>query len=169
MLPGICFTNEQKRLNAFSSVQYVEFPSNFSRVIVSPSQPTVEEQDALWVQTDGFNTPIQQFLFSSQYGQWIWPHQWPTGDPRLVLFAGAAADVDLLDGGDAGLPSATTGPFWEISTEFTDKLPIGAGATVPEGADSLQFDAGTPAYPALRGVYFIKRTSGVNARQFLTP
>lgn len=165
LLPGVCFRNEQARLNAFTSVQYVQIPSGFAGVLVTPNQPTVEQQGFLWVQVDSFNNPIQQFTFSSQYAQWVWPHPWPAGDTRMVLFAGDAADVALLDGGDAGAITATTGSFWEINAQFTDKLPIGAGATVPEGQDSIEFDVGTPAYPALRGVYFIQRSQ----RQFYTP
>lgn len=164
LVPGVCFRTEQARLNAYTAMQFVTFPSNFSRVIVSPSQPTVEEQSALWIQSDAFNNAVQQFLFSSQYGQWLWPHIWPANDPRLVLFTGTLGEMVLLDGGDAGAITATTGSFWSVDADFTDKLPIGAG-TVPEGVDALKFDIGTPAYPAVRGAYFIRRT----ARVYLTP
>lgn len=160
LLPGLCFKTEQARLNAFSSVQYVEFPANFSRVIISPNQPTVEEQSALWIQTDAFGNPINQFLFSSQFGGWVWFHMWPANDARMVLFTGDSGDVALLDGGDAGAITATTGAFWRIDSDFTDKLPIGGGATVPEGADANKFSAGS-AYPALRGCYFIRRTARI--------
>lgn len=164
LLPGICFKTEQQRLNAFSSVQYIELPAGFSAVVIASSEPTVEQQSALWVQIDSFNNPVAQFVFSSQYGIWVWPHPWAPLDPRLVLFAGDAGDVPLLDGGNTNAVTDIDGPFWEINTQFTDRLPIGAG-TVPEGVNQITFDIGTPAYPALRGVYFIGRT----ARKFLVP
>lgn len=163
LLPGICFRTEQARLNAFNSVSYVEIPSGFAGVLVQPSTPTVEQQSYLWVQTDSFNNPIRQFLFSSQYGGWVWRHYWDADDPRMVLYTGPLGDIALLDGGDAGAITATTGSFWEISNEFTDRIPVGAG-TLPDGVDQATFYPGT-AYPPLRGVIFIRRSS----RQFHTP
>lgn len=163
ILPGTCFLSEQQRLNAFSSLQYVEIPANLAAVIVGPNEPTVEEQGFLWVRSDAFNNPVQQFLFSSQFALWVWPHPIAASDPRLQLYEGAAGDVWQLDGGDNGVISATTGAFWEIATEWTDKLPIGAG-TVPVNDEALEFDDTAPDYPAVRGVYFVRRT----IRQFIT-
>lgn len=153
-----CFASEQARLNAFSALQYVELDDELFGLIVSPDQPSVEDQDKLWLQTDAFNNPIQFFLFSSQYAAWLWPHPTPPSDPRLILYTGAAGDVDTLDGGDALAVTETTGPFWEIETEFTDRLPIGAG-TVPVNTNSQEFDDDTPNYPEVRGVYFLSRTA----------
>lgn len=163
LLPGICFRNEQSRLNAFSSVSWVEIPSGFAGVLVQPSNPTVEQQSFLWVQTDSFGNAIQQFTFSSQYGGWVWPHPWPANDQRRVLFVGDLADIALIDGGDAAAITATTGSFWSLDNDFTDKIPTGAG-TVPEGIDAAKFYPGT-AYPPLRGVYIIGRS----ARQYFVP
>lgn len=158
-----CYSSEQARLNGFSAQQFVTLPDELGLLIISPDQPTVEQQDALWLQTDAFNNPIQYFLFSSQYAAWVWLHPVPANDERLVLFAGDTGDVDTLDGGDALAVTATTGPFWEIETAFTDLLPIGAG-TVAEGANAFKFATGTD-YPQVRGIYFLRRT----ARQFITP
>lgn len=162
LLPGICFRNEQQRLNSFAAVSYVQIPANLNGVIVSASQPTVEQQNLMWIQVDSFNNAIHQFIFSSQYAAWVWPHPVAPLDGRLVLFDGAAGDVPLLDGGDAGAITATTGAFWKIDVNFTDRIPIGAG-TLPDGANSTYFAAGA-AYPAMRGVFFVRRT----ARQFFT-
>lgn len=157
-----CYASEQERLNGFSAQQFVTIPDGFSSLVIGPDTPTVEQQDALWLQTDENNNPIQYYLFSSQYAAWLWPHPVPPSDPRLVLYTGDSGDVDTLDGGDALAVTETTGPFWEISADWTDKLPIGAGTT-PVNSDSLEFDDDTPNYPAVRGVYFLTRT----ARKYL--
>jgi hypothetical protein len=159
LLPGVCFTNEQQRLNAFASTSYVELPANYSTVIASPNQPTVEQQNMVWFKVDSFNNVIGQFIFSSQYAKWVYPHYIVANDPRLVLFPGALSDISLLDGGDAGAITATTGSFWTIDNNWTDKLPIGAG-TVPDGIDAQKFATGS-AYPSLRGVFFIRRTNRI--------
>lgn len=158
-----CFQSEQQRLNAFSTQQFVELPDELSSLIISPDQPSVEQQDALWLQTDATNNPIQYFLFSSQYAAWVWPHSIPPEDPRLFLYAGDAGDVDDLDGGNSNAVTDTDGPFWIIESAFTDLLPVGAG-TVPEGTNAFKFATGTD-YPQVRGIYFIKRT----ARIYHTP
>lgn len=155
-----CFQSEQQRLNAFSVLQYIEIDDTLAYVI-SDSQPSVEDQDKLWIQTDGFGNPIAQFIYSSQYAQWVWPHPVAPNDSRLQLYTGAAGDVDDLDGGDNLAVTATTGPFWEIDTDFTNLIPIGAG-TVPVETDAGKFTTGS-AYPYVRGVYFLRRT----ARQFM--
>lgn len=157
-----CFTSEQARLNAFSTQQFVELDDELFGLIVSPNQPSVEDQDKLWLQTDAFNNPIQYFLFSSQYAAWLWPHPVPPLDERLVLYVGVAGDVDELDGGDNLAVTETTGPFWQISADWTNKVPIGAG-TVPVDTDALEFEGSSPTYPAVRGVYVLTRT----ARKFI--
>ena len=150
-------------MNAFSALQFIELPEGFSNLVISDTQPSVEQQDSLWLQTDEFTNPIRFFRFSSQYAQWVWPHPTPANDERLVLFAGDAGDVDALDGGNSNAVTATDGPLWEIETAFTNMLPVGAGTT-PVGVDEYKFDTGS-VYPKVRGVYFLRRT----ARQFLTP
>lgn len=155
-----CFQTEQQRLNAFAALMFVTLPDGFSNLIISANQPTVEQQQSLWLQTDGFRNPIGFFTFSSQYAAWVFPHEIPANDPRRFLYAGAAADIDTLDGGNVNAVTDIDGPFWEIDTEFTDLIPIGAG-TVPEGDNAFKFATGV-AYPQVRGIYVIKRT----ARQF---
>lgn len=157
-----CFTSEQQRLNSFSALQFVEIEDQVA-YIISESQPSVENQDKLWIQVDAFGNPIGHFIYSSQYAQWVWPHPVAANDLRLQLYTGDPADVDDLDGGDSLAVTATTGPFWAIETDFTNLIPIGAG-TVPVGTDAGKFATGS-AYPFVRGIYFLSRT----ARQFLTP
>lgn len=153
-----CYASEQERLNGFSAQQFVTIPDGFSSLVIGPDTPTVEQQDALWLQTDENNNPIQYYLFSSQYAAWLWPHPVPPSDPRLVLYTGDSGDVDTLDGGDALAVTETTGSFWAIDTDFTDKIPIGAGGTVPVETDDTVFATGS-AYPAVRGVFLLRRTA----------
>ena len=158
-----CYLSEQQRLNGFSTQQFVVLPDELASLIISAAQPTVEQQGALWLQTDANTNPVQLFRFSSQYAAWVWPHPVPANDERLVIFSGDSGDVDAIDGGNANAVTATDGPFWEIETEFTNMLPVGAGTT-PVGVDEFKFATGT-VYPKVRGVYFLRRT----ARIYLTP
>ncbi len=156
-----CYASEQARLNGFSAQQFVTLPDGLTNLVISEDQPSVEFQEALWLQTDEFNNPVQYWLFSAQYAAWLWPHPVPVNDERLVLYKGDAADVPTLDGGDALAITETTGSFWEIDTDFTNLIPIGAG-TVPVETNAFEFATGT-AYPQVRGVYMLQRT----ARKYL--
>lgn len=158
-----CYQSEQQRLNGFSTQQFVTLPDELASLIISADQPTVEQQDAYWVQVDEFHNPIATWIFSSQFAAWVWPHPVLPNDPRLVLYTGNAGDVDTLDGGNSNAVTAVDGPFWEIETDFTNLIPIGAG-TVPVETNAFEFATGT-AYPQVRGIYFLRRTQ----RIFLTP
>lgn len=163
LTPGTCFRNEQQRLIGFASNMFVQIPSGFAGTIVSPSTPTVEQQSYLWIRVDSFNNPIDQFLFSSLYAAWVYPHEWPPDDGRRILYTGLLADIATLDGGSAAAVTPTTGPFWEIDTGWTSKVPLGT-ATVAE-VDANTFDVGTPAAPQTRTAFFLQRT----ARIYRTP
>lgn len=161
---GFCPTSEQERFNAYLAAMFGILEAGAKFVVLSPTQPTVEQQDWLWVQTDDNNQAIQLWTWSTLYGLWLWPHSVPPNDSRLMLWAGDTADIDFIDGGDSTSPvNDIQGPFWEIDTDWTDKLFIGAGAIAAEGVDANVFDTSSPDYPSVRGVYVLKRT----ARKFL--
>jgi len=74
-------------------------------------------------------------------------------------YVGDLANVDTLDGGESGTVSATTGPFWELDTDFAGKSIIGVDGTyTPVGTDFQIFDDATPGDPKFRSGYWLKPT-----------
>lgn len=51
---------------------------------------------------------------------------------RVILWLGNPADVDTLDGGEAGPVGDFSGPMWEILTSMAARMPIAPG-TLPSG------------------------------------
>ena len=100
-------------------------------VLLQDAQPTAEQTGFVWVRTSG-GAPVfpNPWIFYS--GQWLAKHPVPANDQRLFLFIGAAADVDILDGGAAGAVSVNSGPFWVIDSAFATRMPVGVG-TLPSG------------------------------------
>lgn len=123
-------------------------------------QPTVDNQDKPWIKTDASGNLIGIFTFAS--GAWTRPHPIPAGPNGFVaMWAGDLADLDTFDGGTAGAVSATSGPFWTYLSDFDDKIPRGATATVPVNTNASQLASGSSATDQVRGIYFIQRTARV--------
>lgn len=95
-------------------------------VIASATAPAPEDQDKLWVKLDGFGRPLNNFIYAG--GLWLWPHPVAASSGFRWMWAGNPADIPTLDGGTAGIATPTTGPFWEIATEFEGRSPMGVGA-----------------------------------------
>src|SRR3990167_283235 len=94
-------------------------------VIMSQAAPGATDRDKLWVKLDISNQPVGIFKF--QGGNWIWPHEIPPSDKRLIPFYGSAAEIITLDGGEAGAISTTTGAFWQEHSTIVGRVPIGVG------------------------------------------
>lgn len=98
-------------------------------VIISDSTPSASDQDRLWIKTDVNGIPIGQFLYA--LGQWIWPLEGAVQRAsELMMWEGTLASIITIDGGSAGAVTLTTGPFWEIHSEFVGRSPMAVG-TIP--------------------------------------
>ena len=125
-----------------------EFVTQLSKILVSSlsgtyntfnfgnAVPSVEDQDSPWFRTTATGEFDKIYSYSSTYGKWVSPHNIPASDGRRWLFSGASSAVDTLDGGTAGVASATAGPFWEIDTTFAYRMPVGVG-TLPNSGTVL--------------------------------
>lgn len=83
--------------------------------------------------------PDRDYIFTS--GVWVSKHSIPTGFTMLAPAGTELADIDTLDGGEAGPVTAFTGPMWEVDEDFAAKFPIGPG-TLPSGTALSEGDTG---------------------------
>jgi hypothetical protein len=63
-------------------------------------------------------------------GKWIRPYRVPSTSGESIIWRKDAASIDTYDGGSAAAVTDTTGPFWEIDTEMSARMPLGVG-TLP--------------------------------------
>ena len=97
-------------------------------VIISESSPSATDRDKFWIKLNGSGFPTGHFKF--QNGLWVWPHQVPANDKRVYLFIGSSAEVNTLDGGNTNPVADADGPFWQIDTDFQDRIPMGVGPSL---------------------------------------
>jgi len=125
---GQCFSNDQLRFNAFAAALRGYLPGAYNSFVIGNTAPAVEDQERPWIRltADGFLD--RMYYFSD--GLWLAPHPIPASSLVRVLWAGTTSELQTYDGGEAGAISATTGPFWEVSTAFSGRVPLGVG-TLP--------------------------------------
>lgn len=116
----------QQIYNLFFQLGRAVFPLGFNGVIISDSEPSSEDRGKMWVKTS-LGYPIRWFRYAG--GFWIWPHEIPASDDRVFMWRGAAIDVTGIDlpANNSDPITPTTGPFWEIDTDFQARMPIGPG------------------------------------------
>lgn len=96
-------------------------------VIVSDTTPAVADRDKVWFKLDGSGVLTRPYYYAS--GEWLAAHPDEPSSGKRILFVGDSSSVETLDGGESATVSDTTGPFWEIDTEFAARFPIGVGTT----------------------------------------
>lgn len=158
--PGFCNSPEQI-IGLFNQLQ-VFFPGTFIIPNFGPNEPSIENRNRPWIKTDATTgVVVGVYAWAPLLGVWAkqhWVNNIPPFDERRV-FEGDASDVDTFDGGSAGTVSASTGPFWEIDTNWADKGLIGVGGThTPVATDFQVFDDAVIGDPKLRTVYMLKPT-----------
>jgi len=161
--PGYCPASQQQFADDVANALQVFFPAEFTPVIKSPNQPTVEQRGYTWNKIDASTgQSVGYFEWNIVVGQWTRNH-WnggviPTLERRI--FVGTLLQLETYDGGESGTVSQSTGPFWERDTAFSDMWPLGVGSLIAAPLTTLQvFDDATPGDPKAIGVYFIKPTA----------
>lgn len=93
-----------------------------------PTYPAINNRIYPWLDQDG-NWWI--------YDQSLWTRKNPVaaGGFDRRIFVGTTTDLLSYDGGDGtATATTTTGPMWEVDTEFEARFPVGVGAFVASGA-----------------------------------
>jgi hypothetical protein len=116
--PGVCYANEQDRLLAFAENMEAILAGGLAYYNYGSDTPSVENQGFPWFRT----TDGRWYFFS---GSWKSPVNYSTYERRL--FVGSTTDLLTYDGGAAGTVTATTGPMWEVDTDFAGRSPMAPG------------------------------------------
>lgn len=154
---GMCFATEQERANAYFGLASAEVGGEYTTWNIGTTTPTVDNNGFPWLKLNPDGTLDGVYTFSS--GAWVRPYPFPAGPNGLrMLWVGSTTDLNTYDGGSAGAVTAMTGPFWEVDTDWADKIPRGVG-TVAVGVNANELASGSSATDAVRGVYFIRRTT----------
>lgn len=119
---------EQQRLDAYAAHMIGALPGSFTTLNFGSSTPEVDDRDKPWARTNDDGSFDKIYTFFN--GVWSSPH--PDFVGTIKLWEGDPSTIDTLDGGEAGVVSAQTGPMWEIVIQLAAKFPIGVG-TLPSG------------------------------------
>ncbi len=158
--PGYCPSSQQQFADDVATSLEVFLPAEFVFGILSPTQPTVEQRDRVWLKQDpstGLITGIYTWL--TVIGQWGRLH-WASGVVPVYerrLYVGPEASVADYDGGSAGTVSLSTGPYWTVDHTLDDFIPIGA-ATVPVNTSAATQVGADGVKTSVVGVFFLKPT-----------
>ncbi len=158
--PGYCPASQQQFADDVADALQVFFPAEFTPIIKSPNQPTVEQRGYTWNKVDASTgMSVGYFEWSVVIGAWAKNH-WNGGvvpfDERR-LFVGSALDAETYDGGSPGTVSSSTGPFWEIDHDLDNRIVIGA-ATVPVGTSANTQVGADGAKTEVWGMFYLKPT-----------
>lgn len=164
--PGYCFTTYTAFGSDIASNLRVELPGNITPINYGPNQPASNLRDRPWMVTDAeTQAPVAGMgmaTWSPTYGKWVVPHQIPASSSVRMDWTASLSVLETFDGGSPGTVSPTTGPFWEVDTDWADKVPIGVGAVIAAVSTNQDvFDDAAPGTPQLRAVYKIKRTARI--------
>ena len=92
-----------------------------------PTYPAINNRIYPWLDENG-----QWWI----YDQGFWLRKNPvTAAYERRIYVGTTTDLLSYDGGDGTTTAtSTTGPMWEVDTEFEARFPVGVGAFVASGA-----------------------------------
>jgi len=163
--PGYCPSSQQQFANDIAAALEVFLPNDFGFIVISSSQPTVEQRSRIWAKVDASTGVIVGFYtWNLIVGAWVKNH-WGAGVAPTNLrqiYVGSALSLETFDGGQSGTVSQSTGPFWQIDSAFSDKWPLGVGALIAAPLATLSvFDDATPGVPDAIGCYFIRPTTRI--------
>lgn len=135
---GLCYTNPTYDLqNIIAPYLRARFTGN--EVNTGSSTPAAADRTKPWIRTNSDGTDDGTWVFYAGY--WVQKHPDFVGKIVFAPVGTAAADIDTLDGGEAGAVTSIAGPFWTIVTELNAKSIIGPGtlpsATVINSGDSI--------------------------------
>lgn len=127
MPEGFCFTDWQTLLETIAGQLQVTFPTGYTQIVVSNSEPAAEDQDKIWLYIDENGKPVSFLRYVS--GRWI----------RVL----SEVLVGVSEGTGAAYTMTNASPVGSMSDVRLVLLTI---HTVNTGAVTLSID-GLPASP----------------------
>ena len=123
---GYCFTTFQALFTDFVAQLTGYVPGTYNFFNYGDTSPAPADRDKPWLRTVA-GIPDRWYVYANLYGEWVWPHEVPQADSKRSMWVGAEADLKTYDGGEDTAVTATTGPFWEVDTNFVGRSPMGVG------------------------------------------
>ena len=131
---GFCPETEQERYNKYLELGYAQLDNGSGWAIhVSDTAPVADRRgDTVWLKLDA-DRPLRLYKFEGGY--WTSLHPIPAGGNERMIWVGNPTQLWAYDEGGGSdpsvtIPTALTGAFWEVDTEFDARTLVGAG-TLP--------------------------------------
>lgn len=124
---GVCYQNEQQRLNGYVQAITVTFPASASVFNYGSTTPTIDNSAFPWFKLNPDGSVPSPYWFVYFNGQWISPHSIPANYPISYLYKDSFSSLDTFDGGAAGTVTDTTGPMWQPDPDLYDRFAAGSG------------------------------------------
>lgn len=125
---GYCFRGYQILYNDFFNLGTAFLAGQYRTYNYGNSEPVANDRDKPWRRLNVDGSPDRWYDYFN--GEWVAPYEVPASSDERRIWVGAAVDLESYDGGSAGAVTATTGPFWEVDTDFAQRVPLGVG-TLP--------------------------------------
>lgn len=125
--PGVCYNNEQARLNAFAENLQAQLNGQ-AFYNYGSSVPAVEYNNYPWLRTQD----MRWYMFN---GGWISPVGPEYNTQIRKLWAGSLNQLQTYDGGDVNPASDRSGPMWVEDVSFAGRSPMHPGA-IPDASPS---------------------------------
>lgn len=139
---GFCPTNIQALSNKLAETWEVTFPLGLFNGSFGNTVPNADMQAFPWFRTNSDGTPDRWYVYAN--GSWVAPNPIPANWPCPQPYFGTYASIATLDGGEAGIVTADSGPMWQVigtttggPTDYGSMggfIPIGISADFGEGA-----------------------------------
>jgi len=123
--PSSCFSDVKQLYDLFIDATTAHVKGEYSLFNFGDTVPAVSDQDKPWIRTIG-KAPDKIYVYDNGY--WMSLHPVPVGSYERRMWTGTTAQLAEYDGGSAGTPTALTGPFWEVDTDFAAVFPVGVGS-----------------------------------------
>lgn len=111
----------------------VILPEGF-QMNIGNTTPAPEDRVWPWLRLD-VNGKIDR-LYHYAMGFWLSKYHTPANSPIRLPWTGSPTDLLTYDEGENTAVSEITGPFWEVDTNFEQRIPIGVG-TLPTSGDPV--------------------------------
>lgn len=137
---GYCFRGYQQLLIDFVAAITAFLAGQYRTYNYGNSEPVANDRDKPWRRLNVDGSPDRWYDYFN--GQWVSPYEVPPSSDERRLWVGIAVDLETYDGGSAGAVTATTGPFWEVDTDFAGKVIVGPGTLQPSATVIAVGDTG---------------------------
>ena len=130
--PDYCFPGPQQFADDMVALMSATLPGVYNTFNYGNTVPVPADRNKPWLRLNADGTPDRWYTWG--LGKWISPHPLQPLTHYRSIYIGTEAELELFDGGEAGVPTETTGPFWCRDEYFGSddgtwcpRVPIGLG------------------------------------------